>query len=352
MKLSEMRKGIISVFLFLPVFVFVQPVYAFTEESPLEVSLVTYTRDEMLQVGHVMLWNDQTDLHVKYEILAPWSLLETHLDVETSVESIPQKNGNPVSGRFLYRSSGDARIVQYVIPLSVENQYEWVSETELFLAAHATIKNTENDLITKSAWGIDLALDPPCCTFSGKNWASYFTYTIPRDFKYIFVTSVKGTGNLGSWPEAKGKAGLEAADEICQTLAGNAGLPGIYKAWLSSDQISAAGRLSHAEIPYILTTGEMVADNWNDLADGSIQTSISRDENTSLPSYSSVWTNTLPDGGNSPYDCGFFHSPGTWVNASNYGLGKIGSLLASDSSWTNKGFALCNAFLGLYCFEQ
>jgi hypothetical protein len=352
MKLSGIRRGIISVYLVLAVFAFVQSAYAFTEESPFEVSLITYSKKETLQVGLVKAWNDQTNLYIKYETSLPWCLLETHMDVDTSLENIPQKNGNPIPGRFLYQSSECSQVVQYAIPLSVENQYEWVSETELFLASHATIKNTENDLIMGSAWGIDLAVDPPCCSFSGKNWASYFTYTIPLDFKYVFVTSAKGTGNLGSWPEAEGKTGLEAADNICQTLAGNAGIPGIYKAWISSDQISAAERLSHAEIPYILTTGEVVADNWNDLTDGSVQIPISIDENASVPSFIRVWTSTLPDGGKTPYDCGYFHSPGTWLNGSGASLGKIGSLLASDSSWTNKGLALCNASFGLYCFEQ
>jgi hypothetical protein len=59
----------------------------------------------------------------------------------------------------------------------------------------------------------------------------------------IFVTSETGTGDLSTWPSAGGKTGLEAADNICQTLADNAGLSGTFVAWLSDSNNDAYCRI-------------------------------------------------------------------------------------------------------------
>ena len=34
--------------------------------------------------------------------------------------------------------------------------------------------------------------------------------------RVVFVTSVTGTGDLGSWPDAGGNIGVSAGDAICQ----------------------------------------------------------------------------------------------------------------------------------------
>lgn len=59
----------------------------------------------------------------------------------------------------------------------------------------------------------------------------------------IFQTSVKGTGNLSTWPDAHGKTGIEAGDAICQSRADAAGLSGTFVAWLSDDNNDAYCRL-------------------------------------------------------------------------------------------------------------
>ncbi len=48
----------------------------------------------------------------------------------------------------------------------------------------------------------------------------------------VFVTSVKGSGDLSTWPDANGKTGIEAGDAICQARAQTAGLSGTFIAWL------------------------------------------------------------------------------------------------------------------------
>lgn len=56
-----------------------------------------------------------------------------------------------------------------------------------------------------------------------------------------FLTSSTGTGNLASWPDAGGAAGLAAADTICRAHAARAGLPQAsdFVAWISSSTDSA-----------------------------------------------------------------------------------------------------------------
>lgn len=53
--------------------------------------------------------------------------------------------------------------------------------------------------------------------------------------RQMFLTSVSGTGNLSSWPDAGGFTGLDAADAICQARASAASLANAaaYRAWIS-----------------------------------------------------------------------------------------------------------------------
>ena len=55
------------------------------------------------------------------------------------------------------------------------------------------------------------------------------------DNRVVFVTSVNGTGDLGSWPDAGIATGTAAGDAICKARATAAGLdnPSNFVAWLS-----------------------------------------------------------------------------------------------------------------------
>ena len=65
--------------------------------------------------------------------------------------------------------------------------------------------------------------------------------TAPPGNKVVFVTSVNGSGDLGSWPGAGGNTGLAAGDAIWQARADAAGLTGTFKAWLSDSSTDAKG---------------------------------------------------------------------------------------------------------------
>lgn len=58
-----------------------------------------------------------------------------------------------------------------------------------------------------------------------------------------FVTSAKGSGDFGSWPEAGGNTGLAAADAVCQARADAASLPGTFVAMASDSENDAYCRV-------------------------------------------------------------------------------------------------------------
>lgn len=157
--------------------------------------------------------------------------------------------------------------------------------------------------------------------------------------KKIFLTSTVYNGNLG---------GLSGADQKCQSLATAANLPGSWKAWLSTDTISAANRLTHSESGYRLLDDSLVANNWADLTDGTIVNGISQTEKRTILVNQPVLTATTPSGTSNGMNCN------NWQTASGYTVCGISGSGSSGGSWTNYS-ASCqcsaNAF-GLYCFEQ
>lgn len=170
-------------------------------------------------VGTVDVWNDFTNLYVKYVITdLDWCLTETHLAVATASDDIPQtKKENPIPGQFPYQccydeTEGEWLFVTKPEDLDAECSAEWSTETcltaitytiplseidegvepeeLLFIAAHASLLNMDNivgyeldpdtgELITplvpiyqeETAWADG-------SEFEGKNWATYFECTV------------------------------------------------------------------------------------------------------------------------------------------------------------------------------
>jgi fibronectin type 3 domain-containing protein len=198
----------------------------------------------------------------------------------------------------------------------------------------------------------------------------------------IFVTSAEYNGNLqqaatnlgwephyahGNWN------GLEAADYICQHHADSAPAgnvrPGIWRAWLSSagyapnnwhwnqwhwtDPDGFADRFTHNTTPYQLPSGDIVANDWNDLIDvtGLSHAINITEEGSEIPE-SSVRTHTTPYGEEIPFadDCDSFSMTGNTLTP------KPGK---SDSTglwgWTNNAMSAeirCSTSVKLYCFWQ
>lgn len=150
----------------------------------------------------------------------------------------------------------------------------------------------------------------------------------------IFATSSKQNGDLG---------GFEGADAICNDLADAAGLAGTFMAWISSPEESAEERLDHSAKPYARVDGARIADDWDDLVDGELDSPISLDE-SGIPVFGDVWTGTLASGVPADATCGGF--------ATSDETGVCGDSNAVDGRWTDRTQPSCTAALRLYCVQQ
>lgn len=95
-----------------------------------------------------------------------------------------------------------------------------------------------------------------------------------RRAKGVFVTSV-GTNDSRIFIDAG------RPDTDCTNLARDAGLSGTYKAWLSYSTAGgspASGRFTQSTGPYALPGKVVIANDWVDLVDGTIQAPINRTE--------------------------------------------------------------------------
>ncbi|HUS68050.1 MAG TPA: hypothetical protein VMZ28_26135 [Kofleriaceae bacterium] len=153
--------------------------------------------------------------------------------------------------------------------------------------------------------------------------------------KIIFVTSTTHNGDVN---------GPDGADGICGDRAGEADLEGTFKAWMSG-ATSASARLAHFDGPYRRTDGVKVADDWDDLTDGSLDAAISRDENGDGVA-DDAWTGTTAAGAADTARCEDFED-GT-LGAS----GVCGSTTATNGQWSDRLVPGCNTALRLFCVQQ
>ncbi len=116
--------------------------------------------------------------------------------------------------------------------------------------------------------------------------------------------------------------------------------------------MSAASRLTHADVPYKRTDGKMVAANWADLTDGTILAPINLNEAGKRPGTGRLpwpWTNTNPDG--TIVDIRGTRVCGDWKDNPPYRV-RIGDPDSIDAKWTFGETVHCTATGHLYCFQQ
>lgn len=157
--------------------------------------------------------------------------------------------------------------------------------------------------------------------------------------RVAFNTSASTMGGVG---------GIAGADAMCNDLASAAGLHGTYFAWLSNSYLNnmPAIRFEQASVPYVRTDGAIIANDWADLTDGTINVTLNVNENGVSTANGAVWTNTNADGTiNDLADhCGDFFN--------DFGISYGGNRNATNSQWTQSGALACNTARRLYCFEQ
>ena len=166
------------------------------------------------------------------------------------------------------------------------------------------------------------------------------------EFRMAFATSTLHAGDFG---------GLAAADAICNTLATDAGLPGTYMAWLSTVDGSPATRFTQSTVPYMVPTGNVVADDWADLTDGDLDFAVARTETGANSPMTAImcggsnrlaWTGTDEFGMPAASNCLDFTS------ADPAEMSLIGRSASNMSQWSNCGETTCDVMLPIYCFQQ
>jgi hypothetical protein len=151
--------------------------------------------------------------------------------------------------------------------------------------------------------------------------------------------------------------GLVGADAICQGLADDAGLTGMYLAWLSDGDTPPATRFARADTTYALVDGTAVADDWDDLTDGTLLHAINRTESggaaplgTHTCGQDAVWSNVTATGGTAN---GAAHCSGwTDTNAVQSHSGRYDMTGEDWSASCYGGGAVCLWMSPIYCFEQ
>lgn len=162
----------------------------------------------------------------------------------------------------------------------------------------------------------------------------------------VFVTSTVHNGDLG---------GLVGADAICQARADAASpsLPGTFKAWLSDSTGSPLTRFIQSPGQYVFADGiTVVANNWDDLIDGTLNERIFLNEVGELivTAPNVCWTNTNTDGTvrDASFDCN------DWSSSSSSDSSFVGDTFENNARWTisSSVTTACAAPLRLYCFQQ
>ena len=165
--------------------------------------------------------------------------------------------------------------------------------------------------------------------------------------RVAFVTSVRGSGDLGSWPDAGGNVGIAAGDAICQARATAGGLddPSTFKAWLSDSITTAIDRFVNDD-RWVRPDGVPVAEGKADLTDGVLFAPINVTELGTYLGNWAVWTGTGSSGFSTGSDCA------GWTVDTAGTTGTAGS--ANDLRfWTGPSETACNfGAAQLFCLSD
>lgn len=162
------------------------------------------------------------------------------------------------------------------------------------------------------------------------------------DYYVAFLTAKMTSGNIG---------GVGAADAICQTEANEAGLSGVYKAWLSADGSSAAARgvVGMDPLGIFMPDGSGLG-TWGDVKSKGVAKPLNiTAKGIKADDLSGVWTNTRSTGEQKSVNSCKGWQDGSAGGNPNGGSGSPSASLSE--SWTDQGYSDCNMLFHLYCFQ-
>lgn len=152
---------------------------------------------QTILVGEVLVKSENEQVCVKFvlnadAISAGWLITETHVAVADAAEGIPQKNGNPIPGKFPEGEELDPGMTEagwYCL----EIESEWTAP--LAIAAHAVVE--KEVLVTPYASGIEIFVSDTDTDVTAGNVPGAI-YPTPA----VFMTP--GTYNPNTWINATG----------------------------------------------------------------------------------------------------------------------------------------------------
>ena len=161
----------------------------------------------------------------------------------------------------------------------------------------------------------------------------------------VFATAQQLKGDVG---------GLAGADKLCQGLADDSGMKGVFRAWLSADGLGPKDRFETAQDPvfkgiYRLPTSDhTVALGWLGLTTEDLLEGIQQNEKgLPIDGAEPVWSNTTPTG----QDAGGPDCDG-WTNNTLGTKGRIGATNTTTNAWTDLGdSAVCSTAYRIYCMQ-
>jgi hypothetical protein len=172
-------------------------------------------------------------------------------------------------------------------------------------------------------------------TMNGPQSVSLFA----NAWNYAFTTSTTTTANLG---------GLAGADALCQQAAVRGGLPGNYRAWLSTDNTSAASRFAGAR-GWVRVDGKPVFDS----LPGPIYYPIALDELGHAAGNIFTWTGTADATGarDGCSTCSEWTSDGDGPDGSYVGDDTCpGDPRYTTGGWSDETYPVpCNQSEALFC---
>lgn len=176
-------------------------------------------------------------------------------------------------------------------------------------------------------------VDVTVTNICGEEASALLPLTQPRR---VFVSSVSYDSDLG---------GLAGADAKCNQLAAAAGLQGSFLAWLSDGVSDPDSRFLKSVVPYVRVDDEQVADDWADLTDGTIDTTL-RISETGSDVADTVFTNVAADGTTKDptNHCNGWTAGGTTA--------RLGRSIFTGSTWTDYQSTACGTSHRIFCFEQ
>ena len=145
---------------------------------------------------------------------------------------------------------------------------------------------------------------------------------------------------------------LSWADSSCQGRADSASLGWTYKAWLSSSTVSASSRLTHSSVPYVDIHGTIIANDWTDLTDWSIDNLLTYWADGQVLTERTYLTNTDVDGSIISTDLAYTCQD--WTSQSSSYKYYYWRNDVTNWDWTNYSYSGqdCGWVVRLLCIEQ